>query len=164
MAALDPTMRVPDIVGEVTAWRAWELVGTVKLPRLMSVTANVAAYGPDAIWPTGRWFHAICKKGHAAGEIPSEGCTCGLYAARDRDHLIGLGYGAYSNTVRKVIGEIAYAGKVIPGTQGFRGERARIKRLIVPYELVKFAVPLSEAYHVPVTTGFLFAPSTKGLQ
>ena len=32
-------IRVPDVVGEVTGWRAWQLVGTIRVPRLMSINA-----------------------------------------------------------------------------------------------------------------------------
>ena len=44
------------------------------------------------------WFDAKCAKGRS--EIPDEGCCCGLYAARDRQHLIELQYGAYGENGR----------------------------------------------------------------
>src|SRR5206468_2181230 len=88
-------VRIPDVVGNIEAWRAWKLVGNPRVPRLMSVTA--AAYGVDtvnAIWPTRRWYEAHCPHGHTV-TIPDESCTCGIYAARDREQLIELNYGAY---------------------------------------------------------------------
>jgi hypothetical protein len=151
-------IRIPDVVGEITGWRAWQRVGTISVPRLMSVTATAFRVKHlDAIWPTDRWFYAQCPNGHVKGQIPAEGCKCGIYSARDRDHLVALNYGAYTKTDHKVIGEIAMAGKVIPGSQGFKAERARIKRLIVPYEDWRWAEPLAAAYNVPVEVGFLFA-------
>ncbi len=154
-------VRVPDVVGEVNGWRAWRLVGTKTLPRLMSVTHTPLACsrdaGADSIWPPGRWFRATCPE-HVE-TVPDEGHTCGIYAARSREHLIALGYGVYADEENRVVGEIAYAGKVIPGSQGYRGELARVKRLIVPYELWEWVEPLERAYHVPATVGFLFGPN-----
>jgi len=152
-------LRVPDFVGEVTGWRAWKRVGTIMVPRLMSVTATqFSVEHVDAIWPTNRWFVASCPHGHSSGDVPVEGCKCGIYAARDRDQLIALGYGAYKREQHRVIGEVAFAGKVIPGSQGFKAQRARIKRLFVPYEDWRWAEPLAAAYNVPVEVAFLFNP------
>lgn len=166
-------VRIPDFVGEVSGWRAWQLVGGKLHPRLMSVTAtDFRVDHVDAIWPTNRWFTAKCPHGHGRKvdpltgqhvevkhEIPVEGCKCGIYAARDRDHLIRLGYGVYGDNDAKVIGEVAFAGKVIPGEQGYRAEKARIKSLIVPYEMWQIVDPLAAAYKVPVEVGFLFSPA-----
>jgi hypothetical protein len=157
---LPSDVRIPDVVGEVSGWRAWRLVGTSKTPRLMSVTAtDFRVDHVDAIWPTNRWYTAACPHGHVAGQIPVESCKCGIYAARDRDQLIKLGYGVYTHEDNRVIGEVAFAGKVIPGTQGFRAEKARVIRLFVPYENWRMAEALGAAYRVPVEVGFLFSPT-----
>jgi len=154
-------LRIPDVVGEVSGWRAWKRVGSILVPRLMSVTAtSFSVEHSDAIWPTNRWYRAQCPHGHT--DVPTEGCKCGIYAARDRDQLIALKYGNYTKESSRVIGEVAFAGKVIPGSQGFRAERARIKRLFVPYEDWRWADPLARAYNVPVEVAFLFAPNQHG--
>lgn len=155
-------LRIPDVVGEVVGWRAWKRVGSMMVPRLMSVTAtSFSVTHVDAIWPTNRWYEAQCPHGHT-GNVPVEGCKCGIYAARDRDQLIALGYGVYKKSDARVIGEVAFAGKVIPGKQGWRAQRARIKRLFVPYEDWRWADPLARAYNVPVEVAFLFAPTQHG--
>ena len=150
----DDDLVVPDQFGEVIGWRAWDIVGTLALPRLQSVTHK---RGNDSIWPTRRWFEAECSRGHGKGEIPMLGCGCGLYAARDRNHLVQLAYGAYGNREVKAIGEVAFAGKVIEGAQGWRAARGRIKSLLLPYEYWQWVEPLSDAYGVEAELGFLFS-------
>ena len=147
-------LRIPDVVGEVSGWRAWHIIGTLAVPRLQSVTHR------GTTWPTDQWFYARCSRGHTT-EIPVESCRCGLYAARDRDHLIKLRYGAYGGREINAVGEVAFAGKVIEGSQGWRAQKGRIKSLLVPYEYWEWAEPLSAAYNVPVSVGFLFADSVR---
>jgi hypothetical protein len=152
-------LQVPDYIGEIVGWRAWKRVGSILTPRLMSVTA--ARFGVDhvdAVWPTNRWYLATCPHGHKVTEVPVEGCKCGIYAAKTREQLIDLNYGVYTSGDGRVIGEVAFAGKLIPGEQGWRAQRARIKRLFVPYEDWRYAAPLAAAYNVPVEVAFLFAP------
>lgn len=146
--------RMPDVLGEIIAWRAWQIVGTEQTPRLASVTALTtwtrADSGVDAIWPTRRYFLARCPRGHIEN-LPIESCSCGLYAAKTREHLMDLGYGAYGSMTDKVIGEVALSGKVIEGSQGWRAERGRVHRLWVPHEVGPVVVQrLADAYRVPV--------------
>lgn len=147
-------VRVPDVVGEVIGWRAWELVGTDETPRLMSV--NAMARFPnsphEAIWPTARYFLARCPNGHIEG-LPVESCMCGLYAAKSMEQLVSLGYGAYGTNglVDKVVGQVAFSGKVIEGSQGWRAERGRVYRLWIPYEMDwSIGERLAAAYKVEV--------------
>ena len=151
--------RIPDVLGEVSGWRAWQIVGTLAFPRLMSVNAASRVGAENALWATDRWFYARCAKGHT--DIPVPSCSCGLYAARDRDHLIQLAYGAYGGNRVNAVGEVAFAGKVITAKQGYRAEKGRIKSLMVPYEFWEWAAPLSEAYNVPVELGLLFDPQSR---
>jgi hypothetical protein len=166
------SIRVPDTMVEPVGWRAWNVVGSMRTPRLMSINqAGGAVVHLDALWPTNRWFVAKCPDGHEAGDgddaIPHEGCSCGIYSARDRDHLVRLGYGDYggggvAGARLIVIGEVAYSGKVIPGSQGWKGQKARVKSLVVPFEHWKWVKPLGDAYRVPVELGFLFSDRKRG--
>lgn len=162
ITAADLGATVPDEIGEVIAWRAWELVGTPQTPRLASVTAlsswSRKGEGHEAIWPTRRFFLARCTgRQHLTG-IPVDDCSCGLYAAKTMDQLIQLGYGAYGGRgngvdalVDKVVGQVALSGKVIECDQGWRAERGRVYRLWTPYEMdAAVADRLAEAYRVPV--------------
>ncbi len=157
MAALpEPEIRVPDVFGEILGWRAWELVGGDLHPRLRSVTAHELGVPLECcIWPTNRWFLAMCP--HGCGDVPREGCRCGIYAAAERGHLISYGYAKYDCLTDKVIGVVGLTGKVIPGSQGWRAEKGRIVRLEVPFEKWQLGERLSKAYGVPVGLGNLWA-------
>jgi hypothetical protein len=160
-------IRIPDLIGEIDAWRAWQIVGDLDLPRLESASQSASLNGADAIWPTNRWFLAKCLRipEHNALQrllddgtigrdefegIPVEHCSCGIYAAKTLEQLSRLHYGAYHDVADKVVGEVAFAGKLIEGCQGWRAEKARIKRLWLPHKLWRYAEPLDAAYGVEV--------------
>lgn len=136
-------MTTPDIAGEIMAFRSWDVTDSLWTragARLLSLNGT--------LWPTSAWLEADCELNH---EIPDEVCSCGIYAARTRGHLVSLAYndGGGRNVVR-AIGEVALVGKVIPGTQGWRASRARPVRLWVPYDQWRLANSLSQAYAIPV--------------
>ena len=135
---------------EVIGWRAWEVHTLGKLVRLGSVSVG-------AHWPVRDWVYAECG-GHRVcesssdGRVPGEECTCGLYSASSYEHLMSLTYGHYDNRRVRVIGQVANAGKVIVGTQGWRAEKARVHHLYVPHTHWKVGKALSEQYGVPYDT------------
>ena len=157
-------IRIPDVAGELLGWRAWMVVGTGPYTRLQSVNAHEAFGVPRelCIWPTDRWMFAVCNKGRE-GEVPHEGCRCGLYAAKTREFLMAYGYANYAGSQANgnayadlVIGVVGLTGKVIPGSQGWKAQRARIVQLEVPFEKEPLARTLHEVYGVPVGLGYLF--------
>lgn len=143
---------VPDRVGEVVGWRAWQMIEdpgkSGRLVLLASVTHRSTIWHPD------RWTLATCggelecRKGER--RIPGEDCSCGLYAAVSRQQLVGLRYNRGTDDRPVFIGEVAFAGKVIPGRQGWRAEKGRIHRLYVPHTLWRYVDPLEELYNVEV--------------
>lgn len=153
--------QAPDVLGEVVAYRAWRVVGSVKLPMLASVT-----YG-TWIWHPQRWTIATChgrevcpasKDDQAGPGVPGEHCSCGLYAARDRGHMELQSYKDFADDARPVfIGEVGLAGKVIPGTQGWRAEKGRIRKLFVPWHLNEYVDPLRSLYGVEVELSNTFS-------
>jgi len=140
---------VPDVFGEITGFRAWKILGTRKLPLLGSATHKGTVWHPD------RWTHATCGGEtvcHRSPDrrVPGESCACGMYAARDRRHLSGMSYVREHDEHPVLIGEVGLAGKVIEGPQGWKAERARIKRLYVPFHHYRWIEPLAALYQVPV--------------
>jgi hypothetical protein len=153
---------VPDRIGEVVGWRAWKVIGEQRFPLLASVTHSGTVWHPD------RWTFATCR-GEArcqgpdprcpveGGSIPGEGHSCGLYAAASRAQLVELGYARPSRYAKPgggeevvFIGEVGFAGKIVPGTQGWRAQKGRIVRLYVPFFHWRYVEPLEELYRVPV--------------
>ncbi len=165
------SFRVPDVIGEIVGYRAWRIVGPEQTPRLKSVTYGG---GDDQIWPTNRWFPALCsgestcqydakygpaqpgmrppgdENGNDDDSIPGVDCGCGLYAARSISQLVSMSYAGASVGNSTVIGEVGFVGKVIGGTQGWRAERGRIVRLWVPIDDYARGLLLGRAYGVDV--------------
>jgi hypothetical protein len=140
-------IEVPDIVGEILGWRAWR-VDVLSLDgkdvRLRSVTTRTR-------WPIDDWLYASCGiRPHKAEKVPSKTCSCGIYAAKDRPHLTGMHYHVYSIDDTVVIGQVALAGKVIPGTQGWRAAKARPVKILVPYTRWRLAAGIKNSYGVEV--------------
>ena len=63
-----------------------------------------------------------------------------------------LGYNRYGDSRDHpvFIGEVGFVGKVIPGSQGWRAEKGRIRKLFVPHRDWEYVEPLSKLYRVPV--------------
>lgn len=136
---------------EVLGWRAWDVHKLGKLVRLGSVSSH-------GHWPVADWIYAECGgirscESSSDGRCPGENCSCGLYSARDLEQLTDeLPYANYDNRQVKVIGQVAMAGKVVVGTQGFRAEKARVAHLYVPHTHWKLGRTLSKQYGVPYDT------------
>lgn len=134
-------IEVPDVVGEILGWRAWEVhVNAKGAVELSSVTKRTN-------WPPGQWLVATCTFSHT--RIPAERCSCGIYAAKEKEQLLEMHYHRFDDN-DVVIGEVALAGKVIPGSQGWRAEKAKPKSLYVPYTRWKLCEPLKVTYDVTV--------------
>ena len=141
---------VPDVAGEIIGWRAWQVAAdytAVGEPGvvLVSVTRTVC-------WHPREWLQAHCDNlpigRHRA---PAESCMCGIYAVSTRERLLLSGYNVGRDPRAVVaLGEVALAGKVIPGTRGWRAEKARPVRLFVPHEHWRLAARLEELYEIPV--------------
>jgi hypothetical protein len=67
----------PDAIEPITAFRLW----TASDGELKSLNG-------DARWEPGQWTIARCSR--TAHKAPSEGCSCGLYAAKELDELLFL--------------------------------------------------------------------------
>lgn len=143
---LDEPMDVPEMPGTIIAWRAWRVEGKLPdfgvPPRMYSV-----AHG-DYFWPHRQHVEALCSKDQS--HVPGQGCSCGLYAAKSRSHLLSLGYPGYAQPHFTVIGEVAMWGKVIEGSKGWRAQYSYPRRLFVPYEAHHLVKPLMDGYGVPV--------------
>lgn len=165
---------IPDFHEIMVGWRAWGVKADVALgdvPLLRSVTYGSHHWNPrEPMEATCRAAEKRAKRNIAANvnpgrhECPSEGCSCGLYSAKTREHLQGMAYHRYDAEGRgmfHVIGEVALWGKVIEGTQGWRAQYGYPRRLYVPFEAWHLAEPLAEAYGCPVELNNILT-STKG--
>ncbi|MGQ0520564.1 MAG: hypothetical protein ACT4PX_05365 [Actinomycetota bacterium] len=149
---------VPDAIEPIAAWRYWR-VGSADR-RLQSLT------GRHQGWQPGQALEARCRFDNVDRSewryqlvsgfspdphpAPSEGCTCGLYAARSLEHLRGQPLFGLS---RMVVGEVSLWGKVIPGQHGYRAQFAYPRRLYLFEGALRRDPRLLEAlarYEVPI--------------
>ena len=150
---------VPDRIGEVVGWRAWKVIGERQFPLLASVTHSGTVWHPD------RWTYATCRgdvrctdpgahrrlgEGSVGEVVPGKHCSCGLYAAASREQLVRLGYARSHGGGPVFVGQVGFAGKVVPGSQGWRAEKGRILKLYVPHVHWQYVDTLEEMYRVPV--------------
>lgn len=150
-----PEFSAPDSADVVYGWRSWGVrKATTKagLTVLQSITHREAFWQPratmEAVCPrsTGR-ANGVARKGH---EVPDSHCSCGLYSAKNRKHLMTMGYHRYGGDLFHVIGRVALWGKVIEGSQGWRSQFGYPAELYLPFEAWHLAEQLEDAYGVPV--------------
>ena len=140
---------LPVVPGEVVGWRAWIVaLEGLREPRLRSLYF-------DVLWPTDRWLEAETQTEWGRTECH------GICAARDREHLASMHRYNATSGPRYVegggehvgvaaIGEVALAGLIVPGSRGYRAEKARVLSILVPYVAWELVEPLATAYRVPV--------------
>ena len=111
---IDPPLSLEPVLG----WRVWALERIDGTLRLRSVTRSDH-------WPPNEAMEAMCSL-HPGTTRPSEGCSCGLYAASSPETLARSG--VFSNAT-VVIGAIAMWGTVVEHARGARSRFAYPSRL-----------------------------------
>ena len=94
-------------------------------------------------------MQASCPSGHKHA-VPAKGCSCGIYAARDLDHLSTMQYHRYADDDFVVIGAVSLWGRYVAGNLGWRAEKAYPQRLQVPFEAWRIGAELRDAYGVKI--------------
>jgi hypothetical protein len=133
-AATDPVVRdpdaAPDLVEEILGWkvlvfgddgflqRNFDHAPLIGIPRELSSPRRIAQ------WPASGWLLATCPR-DPEHEPPVEGCSCGIYAVAE----VGTARPYLWDAPLTVLARVGLAGKVIPGSRGWRAERARVVAL-----------------------------------
>ena len=145
---------VPDYIEPLTAYRVWQWCGF----GVRSLNGSQ--------WFPGEPFNAECDAEFFTaflqtltphnGDIPGDFCTCGVYAAKNLEHLINIGYEPYG-----IHGEVSLWGKVVVAKLGYRAQCAYPKNFIVPVHHVPNAASAMESrmetltvYGVPISVAF----------
>lgn len=87
-----------------------------------------------------RTIAGLPKALHAPHEVPSEGCTCGVYAAKNLQHLRQIGYER-----RGIHGEVYLWGTVVEHKLGWRAQFAYPKSFFLPPNAIPFRFSEVEA-------------------
>lgn len=128
-------MKIPDYISPVVAHRVWRWDDT----GLKSLNGE--------LWCAGRPLEATCRAAvpgivvgcgrpvHGAQELPHPKCTCGVYAAKNIEHLRQFGYER-----RGIHGEVYLWGTVVEHRLGWRAQFAYPKSLFLPPDAMPFTL------------------------
>jgi preprotein translocase subunit YajC len=125
-------VNIPDYISPVVGYRAWRWNAT----GLKSLNGEP--------WLPGRPLAAECqaaargtrvKAVHGDHELPHPNCTCGVYAAKNREHLRRVGYEG-----RGIHGEVYLWGTVVEHKLGWRAQFAYPKSLFLPPDAIPFTL------------------------
>jgi hypothetical protein len=115
-------MNIPDYISPVIAYRVWQWD-----------SAGLKSLNNER-WLPGEALQAKCRAGVAlAHGAPGDCCSCGVYAAKDFDHLRRIGYLHYG-----VHGEVYLWGTVVEHKLGWRAQYAYPKSIILPPDTIPF--------------------------
>jgi hypothetical protein len=126
---------IPDYISPVVGYRVWQwdaaglrsLNGEPWLPgRPLAAGCGAAARGTIV----GR-----AEAVHSAHEPPHSDCTCGIYAAKNIEHLRQSGYERYG-----IHGQVYLWGTVVEHERGWRGQFAYPKSLFLPPDAIPFTL------------------------
>ena len=114
-------MKIPDLISPIVGHRVWRWDAA----GLRSLNGKP--------WPPRQPLAAKCGAGnaHDTDEPPHLECTCGVYAAKNREHLRQLGYEG-----RGIRGEVHLWGTVVEHELGWRAQFAYPKSLVLPSDLI----------------------------
>src|ERR1035437_5218100 len=114
-------MNVPDYISPIIGYRVWRWDDA----GLRSLNGKS--------WSPCKPLAAKCGAGkaHDAHEVPQTDCTCGVYAAKNLEHLRQFGYEG-----RGIHGEVYLWGTVVEHELGWRAQFAYPKSLILPPDLI----------------------------
>jgi hypothetical protein len=139
----------------IIGWRLWNVVdfkrrGGVTEPRLQSVASN------ENVEPRER---AVARCENGEHEAPWPDCACGFWAFKDRQTALdaATNYGGFEENV---LGEVSLWGRVLECRNGWRGQYAYPKRLVVLTDERRRADRLAEVYGVPVEVEVQPEPET----
>lgn len=121
-------MSIPDHISPIVAYRVWQW------DSLGLKSLNNEQWFPGCALEANT---ARCRKEHAA---PTDGCTCGVYAARNLVHLQEIGYARYG-----VHGEVYLWGTVVEHQLGWRAQYAYPKSLFLPSNAIPFKMAEAES-------------------
>jgi hypothetical protein len=132
----------------VIGWRVWIVTATADGLRLGSVLH-------DQLWAPGTTALARCQRHHELfsepmppHQTPGSDCGCGFHAARDpADALSYLQGRDEPATVCRLLGEVAFWGRLVETEGGWRAAAAYPVRLYVSDEEIAEALSI---YGVPV--------------
>jgi hypothetical protein len=142
---------IPDYISPIVAYRVWHWDAT-----------GLTSFNGER-WLPGKALTAKCAKCLTTDhEPPADGCSCGVYAAKNYHHLQGI---IDSNVEYAVHGEVYLWGKVVEHELGWRAQFAYPKSLVLSSNikprlesLKVYGADISIAAHLLWTKGSGYTP------
>ena len=119
---------IPDYISPIIGYRTWQW-DSLGLKSLN-----------DEPWVPGRALEARCRDFPLICDAPHKLCTCGIYAARNLEHLIDIGY-----MRGDLHGEVYLWGKVVEHSLGYRAQFAYPKSIVLPTEMMPLTLCEAES-------------------
>jgi hypothetical protein len=129
-AACRDDVLVPDVVEEILGWKVLAITGEGHLHHHLDqmhplvIPSELASPLTKTYWPPRAWLRATCST-NAEHEPPVEECGCGIYAVAEASGALGY----VRRAPLTVLARVGLAGKLIPGSRGWRAERGRVVAL-----------------------------------
>jgi hypothetical protein len=164
------TGKAPDFPQTRLALRSWQLDRPAMMVRSLNAPTGKRSNWiarqmaqPEGNWPHDRPLQAACAAGAPPrrrkpkegeleeiphGPVPDPACSCGIYATVDLDVING-----YLSRNAPVLGIVELGGRLVPASQGYRAQYARVAAILLvdealtePHRLLR---ELAAAYRVP---------------
>jgi preprotein translocase subunit YajC len=129
-------MNIPDYISPLIGYRVWRwnATGLHSLNGEPWLAGRPLEAGCLAA-PPGTTIGGFARAKQSSHEVPDLDCTCGVYAAKNHEHLRQFGYER-----RGVHGEVYLWGNVVEHKLGWRARFAYPKTLFLPFHLVPFTL------------------------
>lgn len=126
-------MIIPDYIMPLVGYRVWQLnaTGLNSLNGEPWLPGRPLAAGCRAA--TLRTIAGLAKAVHGPHELPHANCTCGVYAAKNLEHLRQIGYER-----RGIHGAVSLWGKLVEHKLGWRAQFAYPKSFFLPPNVIPF--------------------------
>lgn len=114
-------MKIPDAISPIAAYRGW----TLQDGKLLAFN--------DFEWTAGTNTAECIYSYDTDHKAPGELCSCGFYGVSGIEYISNI---PARDNKKTILGQVEFWGKVIPGTMGYRAEKAKITGLFVPTKLL----------------------------
>jgi hypothetical protein len=162
------SLRIPDAIEPILAYRAWRCDLNGLEPVLSSLGGTSCAWDAAA----GAWIQASCpivgwvrEEARAAAQArgaelpplpaphdaPGERCSCGFYALQHPEDVVAR----FGRVTRLVLGRVRLAGKVIVHDMGYRAQRARIDALLPTSWNETLTALVALRWQIPIDRSFV---------
>lgn len=132
---------IPDYISPIVGYRIWRWDAWEGLKSLNG-----------EVWLPGRAVTAKCRRIPENHECPSDCCSCGVYAAKNYEHLEKIGLSRMASLDFVLHGEVWLWGRVVEHQLGYRAQFAYPKTFVLPPNIAPSCLESLTGYGVDILT------------